>query len=389
MARVFALLQPDGTLLTARPKGNGWDVSDQLSGIEARGRNLTVFLNGLDALGLNAVIPAGNEKEARRAAPFAVEDDLAESIEDSHVALSEPNKADPGAPREINVMSNETLSVLIDGLSAQGFEEAELVAAHSVLPKQDMLFAAPGLILGRLGSRSFAIDPALGQDVLISMAEGYPEASVHGDQIARALGRVPESPGATSLEALLIRLATWVEEGQPFVRLRQGAFESRRQVDFGGFGQWKLAGALAAVAGMGWFGSVLLETNAMNQRVESLSALTEEFARVGWPEVNGDAQQVLALAQNSNVDLSQPFIDLLDASAVLYDGIEQVEGSEIQTLRYDRLRRQMTATVAFESFADVDRLTAILSNAGINARSGDSRQSGSRVIGDLTLEASS
>lgn len=388
MARIYALLKPDGDLLIARPRGDDWSVSDDRKGIESRGRNLTVFLNGLDVLGLSAAIPARNDKEARRAAPFAIEDDLAETVEDSHVALADEDKDNPAAPRQINVVSTEAMTQLIQSLSGQGFDEAELVAAHSLLPSRDMLFEAPGLVLGRLDGRGFALDPSLGRDVLIGISDAHPDIEIFGAQVARALGRPAQGAGASSLDALLIQLAVWAEQGQPHIGLRQGVFEARRQVDMDGFGPWKFAGILAAVAALGWFGSVVLETNAMNARSAGLETLTEEFARVGWPELNGDVQQALATSRSSNGAISQPFLGLLDATAALYDALGQVEGSELRTLRYDRVRRQMTASVAFQSFADVDRLTAILNNGGLSARSGDSRQSGSKVIGDLTLEAS-
>lgn len=389
MARIYALLTPDGDLLVARARGGDWSISANRQGIETRGRNLTVFLNGLDVLGLSATIPARTEKEARRAAPFAVEDDLAESVEDSHVALADENKNDPAAPRQINVVSSATMAELIQTLSDQGLEEAELVAAHSLLPSGDMLYEAPGLVLGRLGGRSFALDPSLGSDVLIGMSQSFPTAEIYGAQVARALNREALGAGATSLEALLTQLATWAEQGRSHIRLRQGSFEVRRQVDMQGLGQWKFAGVLAAVAAISWFASVALETNAMNARAAALGELSQEFSRVGWPELNGDVQQALATSRNSNGDATQPFLGLLDASAMLYDALGQVEGSELRTLRYDRVRRQMTASVAFQSFADVDRLTAILNSGGLSARSGDSRQSGSKVIGDLTLETSS
>jgi len=389
VARIYALLKPDGDLLIARARGGDWDVSDDRRGIEPRGRNLTVFLNGLDVLGLSVSIPARNDKEAQRAAPFAVEDDLAETVEDSHVALADVDKENPAAAREINVVSNAAMTQLTESLAAQGFDEAELVAAHSLLPPENILYEAPGLVLGRLGGRGFALDPSLGRDVLIGITKAHPEITIHGAQVARAMDRPAQGAGLSSLEALLIQLATWVEAGQPYIRLRQGAFEARRQVDMEGFGHWKLAGAAAAAVAIGWFASILLETNAMNQRAEALETLSQEFARTGWPELNGNVQQSLAAARTSNGDPGPGFMSLLDGTAALYDALSQVDGSELRTLRYDRTRRQMTASVAFQSFADVDRLTAILNGTGLEARSGDARQSGSKVIGDLTLEAGS
>ena len=93
----------------ARPRGSGWEIGTELRGIETRGRNLTVFLNGLEVLGLKTTIPARNESEARRAAPFTVEDDIAEGVEESHVALSEADKANTGGVRELNIVSNHVM----------------------------------------------------------------------------------------------------------------------------------------------------------------------------------------------------------------------------------------------------------------------------------------
>lgn len=126
----------------------------------------------------------------------------------------------------------------------------------------------------------------------------------------------------------------------------------------------------------------------MNSRAEQLNTLSQEFARVGWPELGGDVRQVLATTGGADAAGDQ-FPGLLDATAVLYDGLARIEGSELRTLRYDKMRQQLTASIAFQSFADVDRLTTVLGESGLSARSGDSRQSGSRVIGDLTLEGAS
>ena len=173
MARVYALLQPDETLLFARARGNGWAISAESNGVEARGRNLTVLLSGLDVTGLTAVIPARNENETRRAAPYAVEDDLAEGVEASHVALSDPDKANPSAPRGVNVVSTARLSDIITALTQQGWDEAEIVAAHSLLPDGNVLYEAPGLVLGRLGERSFTLDAGFGRDVLVDFGRQF------------------------------------------------------------------------------------------------------------------------------------------------------------------------------------------------------------------------
>lgn len=388
MSRLYALLQPDGSLLTARPKGSGWAIGKELRGLEGRGRNLTVFVNGLDVLGLTVSIPARSENEARRAAPFAVEDDLAESVEASHVALAAPNKSAPAADRALNIVSRACMDEWIARLASRGLDEANIVAAHSLLPQGNVLYEAPGLVLGRIDARSFSFDATLGSDVLLSLCDGVRDLTIYGEQVANVLGQPAADAGANSIERLFVQLIGWAEAGHG-IALRQGRYEARRQIDLDGIGRWKLAGGLATATALGWFVTVLLETNAMNARANQLDELAQEFARVGWPELNGDVRQALAAAGNVGGETGQAFPSILDGSALLYDALGQVDGSELRSLRYDRARRQMTATVAFEGFADVDRVTAILNTSGLTARSGDARQSGSRVIGDLTLEAPS
>ncbi|MEP1144032.1 MAG: type II secretion system protein GspL [Henriciella sp.] len=389
MAKIYALLQPDGSLLAARQKGRDWVVMSELHGVEGKGKNVSVFLNGLDVLGLSANIPARNETQALRAAPFAIEDDLADAVENSHVALRALNKTDPSAPRRINVVSIDAMTGFSEQLDAFGLSEAALIAAHSVLPDTNILFEGPGVLLGRLGDRSFAVDASLGRDVVLSFLDPHPQVQVFGQHLAQAVNRTADGDGANDLEAFLLRLIEWAETGSSGIDLRQAQFAPRRSLELEGLAHWKLAGALAAVTAIAWFGTVLMETGAMNQRSTELGALSTEFARVGWPELGGDVQQVLALTQSTRLSNAQTFPSLLDVSAVLYDALAQVEDSELRTIRYDRLRGQMTATVAFKNFADVDRLTAIVNTSGLQARSGDSRQSGSRVISDLTLESAS
>ncbi|MEL6725824.1 MAG: type II secretion system protein GspL, partial [Pseudomonadota bacterium] len=201
MARLYTLLKPDGSLLCARQKGRDWVIASGLPGAEANGRNVTVFLNGLDVLGLSAVIPARNENQARRAAPFAVEDDLAETVEASHVALSPPDKSNPSLPRRINIASVDALTELTEQLSNLGLSEAEIVAAHSVLPTRDILVEAPGLLLGRLGGRSFAVDASIGRDVVVGLLDKHADAEIHGAHLAQAVGRNAQGEGISSLES--------------------------------------------------------------------------------------------------------------------------------------------------------------------------------------------
>ncbi|MBR9835667.1 MAG: hypothetical protein GYB42_10900, partial [Alphaproteobacteria bacterium] len=186
MAEVFAFLRDNGSLLYARRKGDGWQVSDRRRDAGPRGRKACMIVPGTEVLGLQAVIPARNEAQARRAAPFAVEDDVGEPIENAHVALG-PKPSDPQMPRLINVASNDQMQAWLATLSAAGLQDASLVAAHSILPPGNVLVEAGALVLGRLNGRTFSMERAVGDDVFISLVENSGEVQVYGASLARAL----------------------------------------------------------------------------------------------------------------------------------------------------------------------------------------------------------
>lgn len=387
MADVFALLREDGSLLYARRKGDGWHVSDRPGDTGARGRKLCVFVLGTDVLGLQASIPARNEAEARRAAPFAVEDDVAEPIENSHVALG-PKPEEGQIMRPVYVASNDQMQTWLNLLSAADLQDASLVAAHSVLPSGNILLEAGDLVLGRLGTRTFALERSVGDDVFLGLIDGHTDIAVHGDSLAKALRLDAAGQGAIDEQALLTTLAQWASQ-TTLLDLRQGAFQARRRVDMQGIKNWRLVGALAAALVVGWFTTMLVQNRAMTARTATLDKRITEFVEAGWPEANGDTQRALAQINTRRGSVGTSFPSVLTASSILFAGLETVQGSELRSLRYDRRRQQLSAVVAFDGFSGADALTAEIEKSGLSVRAGDARQSGNRVIAELTLEAGS
>ncbi|MBR9835536.1 MAG: hypothetical protein GYB42_10205, partial [Alphaproteobacteria bacterium] len=182
--------------------------------------------------------------------------------------------------------------------------------------------------------------------------------------------------------------ASWASE-QPLLDLRQGSFQVRRSVDLKGIKDWRWAGALAAVLTLAWIATLGLQTHAMNLRSAELDTRITSFVQAGWPEAGGDPQRALAQVNAGRGQAGTSFPSVLTATAVLFDGLEAVAGSELRSIRYDRQRRQLSAIVSFEGFEGADALTSAIAENGLTVRAGDARQSGNRVIAELTLEAAS
>jgi general secretion pathway protein L len=385
MAACFAFMRADQTLIFASRKGADWHISDTPTDSGPRGRNLTVFVDGRDVLGLKVHLPARNEKEAYKAAPFAIEDDIAESVEAVHVALSAPLSTE-ASTRTINVVAATAMVQWTEHLNELGFPEADIVAAHSLLPATNCLMQGPDIVLGRIGRRTFTLDSAIGTDVLRGLSETASDLKIYGDTLARSLDHASSGSALTHDNDLLIWLSNQHSQSSGALSLRQGAHQTRRPVDLKGIGQWRLAGILAAVLSLGWFVTTLIQTQAMQARTAELDRLSTEFATAGWPETNGDIQRALALsgAQRGG---GSALPSALTTVSVLYEALATIPAAELRSLRYDASRGQLSAIIAFEGFADADQLASAVETRGLSAIAGDARQSGGKVVGDFIIGA--
>lgn len=385
MADIYALLRETSAPLYALKKGAGWRITDRAPDIGPRGRKLGVIVLGEGALGLSAVIPARTEKEARRAAPFAIEDEIAEPAETVHIALG-PKPETPSDARALFVVSPAQIEAWSSTLEAQGWQDASLIAAHSLLPDGNHLFDAGLMVLGRLGARTFALEQDIGTDVFLGLLDGVENVSIHGESLAAALQKPAQGQGGNTGEALLAQLATWASETPP-INLRQGAYQPKRRIELGGLGRWRRVGVLAAAAIVGWFGVTLYQTNRTAARTLALEQRTAEYVKAGWPEANGNVDTVLADIRQAPRGPGASVPSALTAMAALYAALETVPGSQLRSVRYDRTRAQITSAIAFDGFGGSDALVRALTENGFTARAGDARQSGGKVVTEISMGA--
>lgn len=383
MAQVYALLRADGALTIARQIAGDVEIVDAAE--KEAGAVKTVFIIGEQVLSLSAQVNARNEAEARRAAPYAIEDDIAGAVEDLHVVLG-PKPMAGDAHRRIIAVSHDQMGQAIRALRSAGIRDAELVAAHTLIPDGNSLVSTEEYVLGRLGDRSFALEAQIGSDVFGGLVRDHRDVVIYGQTLARDLGLEAARSGLDSDVALLETLIEWHSRGDA-IDLRQGAYEVRRRSHFGSTRQWRLTGALAAVSMLGWLALTALQTQAMQSRTETLKTRIAEFTAAGWPEAEGNVVQAEAFARASGRGSSAGFPAALDMTAALYDALESVEASELRSLRYDRTRASFRAVVAYDKFADGDAIIARLVRGGLNARLGDARQNGSKVVSEITVEA--
>ena len=133
MADLFLLLpaeEGDSALFAWRERG-AWRFADELPA-DRPVDTAVAFIPGPAVTRHRVEITARRFSEVRQAALFAVEDDVAEPVDQIHIAVGPETQ--PGTGREVLVASAADMGSWIAYLSARGLGAADMVAAHSLLP---------------------------------------------------------------------------------------------------------------------------------------------------------------------------------------------------------------------------------------------------------------
>ncbi len=380
MSDTFALMRDGQPLLFAWKKGDQWRTGDRATDSGSDGKKVTVIVPGQDVLSLSARLAGRNEREMRRTAMFAIEDELAQSLDETFAAIGSPQ--DGSELRPVRAVSAERMTAWVERLDQAGLSEARLVCEHDCLPENNILVSTDNSVLGAVDGRAFGLDRGVGADILLGLIDGVDQVQIIGEPLGQKMRMAAMGDGLSSPEDTLIQLSKWAD-GRDLINLRQDMFAAKRQMEFGQLRRWKLVGGLAAAALAGWFVTLLIQTHAMNGRAEVIDGRIGEFMSAGWPDANGNVAAALADARAGNRGQDLPSALIL--SSVLYDAIGSVEGSKVRSLRFDADRGEMSAMVSLTGFGDLDRLAEEISQSGVFAEGDDARQSGDLIVGELTM----
>lgn len=389
MADLFILLpaREGETPLFAWKSGGKWVVeSDLPPGRFGRGESAVAFVPGTSVTSFKAEILARKPAEARRAALFAIEDDLAQPVEQLQVALG---PAGPSSERTVHVASLSDMSAWMSELERLGLPEADLVASHDVLPEGTMAVDAGAELLFRQGDQTYACDSDAPDDFITTVA---PEniKTVYGTNLAQRLGSAGEVCPLASRLDIAAQLAEWYTEKTPSAHtsLRQGAFGVKRALELKGLERWRTVAALAAVGLAIWIGTVWVETSALKTDTRDLRTRTNAIISAFVPSANGNVSAAItSLQQRQRVTSSslRPTV----ASAALYEAVAPTNDAEVRSLRFDAASGRLTALVVFDNYSEADAIGARLEEMGLAVTLGEARQSGSRVLGEFSIEAAS
>lgn len=322
-------------------------------------------------------LPTRNEAEARRAAPYAIEDELAVPAEDVHIALGP--KVSGAHLRELHVCAPSMMEAWLTRIEDnKDLRSAQFIAEASVLPDGHFAVEMGDRILGTKQSKRFSVDVSLPDDVLNAIfMSSKSQLAVLG---AGLTGRIADA--AISDRDPLQAILGWAHQAENLIDLRQGKFAQRRSGDFD-WSAWRLPAGLAAAATFAWLSVTALENRALGQLTDQMTVASRSIYSAAFP--NEPIPRNIMQAVRSP-ESARGSIDFRSASAILYAGINAIGSPGIQSLRFDEEGGTMRARITYENFGDEQRLKEHIEQAGVKVQIGEMRQQAGRVSGELTME---
>ena len=365
----------------------------------------TVFLRRL-------AVPGGSERDARRAAPFLIEDQLGQALEAVSVDIGP--KGDDAARF---VMAVET------GLRDHWRRIAAGLAIKPVYAVPDaMVIPSNGadLVVHAFGDRVLVQTPRgdLGDDSRAVEQARDPEAAGAEPVIAafeRALADAVLPALATRLNPRRLIVSEGLDpglaapDGAPVALKRTpapdllalaasldpAAFEPLPAFLGAGLASgfdweqalkpWRTAAALALAAVLGAAGLNAIQAIILEQRAQAYEQARLETFQAAFPEtrpVNIEVQLRRRLAAVGGADASGGFLELASALSAI---LSEVDGVRVDSLRYDDERGGLAVSALYRDFGDFEALRAAAQTRDLVLEDGGARQSADGVEGEFTV----
>lgn len=311
------------------------------SGFKATGRPKAIaFAPGLSCTRFDVPVAAKSESEARRAALYAVEDDLAQSIEDVHVKLGPKQTGTPA--RGLYVVDKAILQHWTALLQSAGLGHAEIVPEVS-------LSIEPGTVYD-FGDRLLMH----GASGIVTADRSWPEG------VLRAILEMENLSAANVTVADPLETLAILEARNPGIRLT----EARGQKQGNSIGRWRFAGVLSILAAAVWTAALQFEISSLKatagqQEAQARAAFRAQFPAAPEPaDVHAEVRRLSAATSGNN---ASSFISL---SSAVYEAIAERPGTQLRQLQYTDETGALRAVLRFPAEADAEAFRANLESAG-------------------------
>lgn len=271
----WVLAGDSGAVLSAPASGS---LAEAARAVE--GRRAVVVLPGDDVLLAEATIPGGSQSRAQQAAPFVLEEQVADDVESLHFALGSKSAPDT---YPVAVIGRDVMDTLREQFDDAGLRPAEVIPETLAIPKFDgqpegpvwtALVDQDHTVVRMNGYKGFAADPDTAELMLSGARQELAEDQVGSMVMFRTDGgdrpslpdlEIETRPCESRLELYAKGIAS-----SPRINLLQGDFSLRQQFDKT-WKPWRWSLALLALLGAVLGSSHLLEFRELNSELTELN----------------------------------------------------------------------------------------------------------------------
>ncbi len=248
----WAVSEDNGRLSSGIEYSTLQEVAEQVEG-----QRVTLILPADDVLLAEAVVPGGSQARALQAVPYALEDQVADDVDELHFALG-PKGRDDRYP--VAVISRQMMDAVLAQCEEAGLRPTQLVPEPLALPQLDSsspeIRAWSALLDGEVavvrldGCKGFATDPGMAVMMLEGAYAELPEEAgaslvIFGTAEAGTL----DVPASIDVEQRPVdhRLALYASGlmTSPTINLLQGDYNPKKNFD-NSWKPWRWTAALAA-----------------------------------------------------------------------------------------------------------------------------------------------
>ena len=299
-----------------------------------------------------------NDKQKRQAAGFSIEEELAASLDECHIALD-----NHGA--RLAVVANWVMDAVVGELKNYGLSPDIICADYDSFEIADS-FTFENRIVQRSGNGlGFAAEINLASIVL------DPGQSI---------------PVQIDSAGFFQKITEALAAGHSPINLRQGHYSKHGQT---GAGRFKRSALLAAAIVLAFVGGTVLQGYMTSRKTKVLQAQINEIYGQIYPGQDipkNPVRAVIRAQSDLNAGNNQVFINL---STLLAQSTRQVDGVEIASIRYETTKGQLSLSITYSSFDDVEKLKRIVASFGGSFAESGTRQSGNKLSGDAILRLKS
>jgi type II secretion system protein L len=326
--------------------------------------------------------PPRNADKLTAAARLQLEDEVAQSIDDCHVATHLAN-----GTGKIFAVDDALMRRWVSFFSEAGAALSVMTVDYECLgasAQQPVLFLKGDRIVASFGEFAFAAEQAIALDALEDLLGRFPDArvSVYEDsaenQASLAGERYRRIGGAD--DATLLCAAAKAIAGGAAANLLQGAYRPRRRrmVDLSPWRRPAIAAGLLALT----LGAAVVadgfRTRTIAQRYDegALRLHQEYFPEAAQMDPRNHARAVLSSGAGAS---------FLAMSAILGRARDENENVAIDRIRFDEARGVFAFSIRSASDADIEQFRNSLAALGLSAaETGGFRRSGTYWVGEMT-----